>query len=220
MLSAAIFDVDGTLVAFRFDVQSARLALVRELSTIGFVTAGLDASTPIQGILDEARAQAQGGRVGPTYEEVRGRLYSILDSFEARNSPSASAFPGTLEILNRLIAKDVRLAVVTNSGRKSAELILSNNGLSDCFEFILTRDDVGSMKPSPEGLQLAADKLAGPKDSLCYVGDSVQDVTAAKLAGLKVVSVATGNYTSDNLRGAGADYVIESLRQLPGIFGL
>ncbi|MDA4126148.1 MAG: HAD family hydrolase [Thaumarchaeota archaeon] len=215
----AIFDLDGTLVTFRFDVQGKRKALLDELTAKGFETAGMGLATPTQQIIDAARSQAP-IRKPEAFEELRVRIYAILDEFELESVASAKVFPGTRESLDFLKAKGVRLAVLTNSGRKAALEALRRASLLDCFEFVLTRDETETMKPRPEGLLKATSMLGLPANSVYYVGDSLYDIAAAKDAGIKVVSVATGNYPAERLREEGADSVISSITELHQVFGL
>jgi phosphoglycolate phosphatase-like HAD superfamily hydrolase len=76
------------------------------------------------------------------------------------------------------------------------------------------------MKPRPEGLLMAVTLLSLPKESVYYVGDSTFDVMAAKAAGVKIVSVTTGNYSAERLRSQGADYVISSVSELTVVMGV
>lgn len=217
MAVAAILDIDGTLVTFNFDVRGTRKALIAELRARGVDTAGLDLNTPTQGILDAAKARMKSDA---GYREYRSRVFSILDEFELEGAKSTAPFPGVRAALVDLKSKGVRLAVLTNSGRRSATEALGRAGLVDLFEFVLTREDTDAMKPSPDGLFKAAKMFSMPLDQIYYVGDSPFDIMAAKGAGIRVVSVATGNYSSDRLRGEGADYVIDSLSELGSVLGV
>jgi phosphoglycolate phosphatase-like HAD superfamily hydrolase len=53
-----------------------------------------------------------------------------------------------------------------------------------------------------------------PREEVLYVGDSVIDVRAARLAGIKVASVTTGRYTRERLQEEGTDYIMGSLSGL------
>jgi HAD superfamily hydrolase (TIGR01509 family) len=220
LTAAAIFDVDGTLVTFKFDVRGTREVLLREMSSDGFDTAGLGLATPTQVILDSARQQAARGLVDHSFEKLRQRFYDILDSFELATVDTTSVLPGVSDSLGYLKNHGVRLAVLTNSGKKAATLTLARAGISDLFEFVLTRDDIKSMKPSPDGLAKALLLLGLPPLEVCYVGDSPMDIMAGRAAGLKVISVATGIYSTDRLRSEGADLVVSSMTQLPGALGI
>jgi phosphoglycolate phosphatase len=217
---AAVFDVDGTLVTFKFDVQGTRTAIIEELSKRGFDTTGLGMTTPTQTMVDSARMQVESGRVRAEFDEVRAKLYSILDASEMESSHTTTVFPGTRETLDYLKSKSVRLGVLTNSGKRAATEILRRAGLQDCFEFVLCRDDVAMMKPRPDGLVRAISLLGVPRDRIFYVGDSRYDIIAAKQAGLRVVAISTGNYSGARLKEEGADYVISSISELPGLLGV
>jgi phosphoglycolate phosphatase len=217
---ATIFDMDGTLISFEFDVSGTRQALISELSTRGFDTADLDLKSPTQHIVDVARAQINEGKVSADFDEVRRKLYSILDDFEIREAASTSLFPQTRQTLEYLRSKGVRTAVFTNSGRRAAKDVLEGCGISGLFEFILTRDDVPTMKPRPEGLKVALDRLRMPPEDVFYVGDSLYDVEASKRAGIRVVAVASGNYNEEKLKEAGADYIVSDISWIPKVLGV
>jgi phosphoglycolate phosphatase-like HAD superfamily hydrolase len=216
MVVAAIFDLDGTLVTFKFDVKGTRRAIIGLFESQGIDTTGLGLNTPTQEMLDTAKARLPPGDKR-AYDALRAKVFSVLDDFEEQSVPSTSVFPGTREILLGLKTSRVRLAVLTNSGRKSALQSLGRAGLLDLFEFVLTRNETEVMKPRPEGVMMAVGRLSVPKVSVYYVGDSLFDIMAAKGAGVKVVSVATGNYSADRLKDDGADFVIHGLSDLSSV---
>jgi len=217
MIRGVIFDLDGTLVTFNFDVHGSRSALLGELTRRGFDVSGLALSLPTQEIVDEARRQVASGRVAADFDALKQALYTILDAFEAEGGRKSAPFPDTRATLEELRRMSVRLALVTNSGRAATLRLLGRYDLADYFEFVLTRDDVESLKPNPDGLARAVARLSLPRSSLVCVGDSVLDIRAAKVAGLKIVSVSTGNYPPQTLRAEGADEVIGSISDLPQI---
>jgi HAD superfamily hydrolase (TIGR01549 family) len=214
MKAAFLFDIDGTLVDFRFDVTGTRLAMIREIERLGFDTGGLTLTTPTHDIIQRVRDQISAGVVMADFASVRRRLYEILDTFEERTSILVSPLPGVVETLEYLKGAGARLAVLTNSGRKSADSVLGRTGLARFFEFVLTRDEVNEMKPSGAGIEMALSIFSLPPERVCYVGDSVYDITAARAAGVTCVSVATGSYRAEILAEAGAEVVIRSLPEL------
>jgi HAD superfamily hydrolase (TIGR01509 family) len=218
MVVAAIFDIDGTLVSFKFDAVGVRTALIGELTARGVETTGLDLSSPTQKILDAAKARMAPG--GEEFADYRRKAFDILDTFELRDIASTKPIPGIREVLTGLKAKGVRLAVLTNSGRKAATRSLTIAGLLGLFEFVLTRNDTETMKPRPEGLLQAVSMLSLPKDDVYYIGDTPYDVMAAKGAGVKSISVATGSYTPDRLASEGPDFVMSSISELGSVLGI
>lgn len=215
-----LFDIDGTLVTFKFDVQGTRRALIAELSRRGLDVSGLSLTSPTQQIIDSAKEQIESERTGVDFPSLKRKLYSILDEFEVKGSREVAVFPGTRETLLYLRSRFARLAVLTNSGRKAAYAVLQRGRIFGCFDFVLTREDVDTMKPSPDGVLKAVQRFSLPKEEIYYVGDGILDIIAAKKAGLRIVSVATGIYSSGQLRANGADFVIPSLKQLPALLNL
>jgi len=219
MAAAVIFDLDGTLVAFNFDVRGTRQVIIADMKIRGFDTTGLDQTTPTQRILDAAKGQVP-PRSESDYADFHGSVFATLDRFELQGAESATPLSGVLVSLRYLKSKGVRMAVLTNSGRKAASETLRKAGLEGFFEFVLTRDETDTMKPRPEGLAKASSTLGVPGGSIYYVGDSPYDIMAARGAGIHIVSVATGNYSMERLKADGADYVIPTLSELPRVLGV
>jgi HAD superfamily hydrolase (TIGR01509 family) len=218
MAVAAIFDLDGTLVTFKLDIKEWRRVLLDLLKKRGFDIEGLTLTTPTQDILDRAKKSGTEGNV--SYESLRAEAFAILDKMEIDGVATSEVFPDAISTLRLLKAKGVRLCVLTNSGRRAASESLLKSGLGTYFEFVLTRDDIETMKPRPDGLVKAIARLGiSPSDSY-FVGDSPYDVMAAQQAGVKSVGVATGNYTAEKLKATGADFVIGSISELPVVLGV
>lgn len=216
---AAVFDLDGTLVTFRFDFREWRRVLLGEMEKRGFDTGGLDPATPTQTILDAAKGQSS--RLGSkAYEDFRRDAYAILDGLELAGASTSKALPGVPETLTHLRSRGVRMGVLTNSGRIAATESLGRSGLLGWFEFVLTRNDTEVMKPRPEGVLKAVELLRLPKADVFYIGDSTFDIIAGRQAGVRVVSVATGNYAAEELREKGADFVIGSISELSRVLGV
>ncbi len=217
MVRGFIFDFDGTLVSLEIDVPMMKSAMIAELASQGFDTKPLDTSLPTQGIIDYARAQIEAGGVRRDFNEVRSRLYAVLDTLELGCNAASSPIDGVVEALQRLRESHLGLAIVTNSGRASSQQLLDRYTLSGLFDCILTRDDVTVMKPDPEGILKAMGVMGLTRVDAIYVGDSAVDIRAARAAGIRIAAVTTGYHSAERLRSEGADYIIGSLRELDGI---
>ncbi len=219
MTVAAVFDVDGTLVTFQFDMEGTRQALIEELARKGYDSAGIDLKTPTQRILDAARLQTPDDEQW-RYQDFRKAAFALLDRFEAVSAFTTAPIPGAREALERLKSRGVRIAVLTNAGRSAASVSLRRAGLADIFEFVLTRDETIVMKPDPGGVAMAATRLGPTAESVYYVGDSPYDIAAARGAGVKMVAVATGNHSAERLKSEGADFVVASIADVPVVLGV
>jgi len=215
LVRGLIFDVDGTLVSLKVDVEKLRSTTARELVKAGFDLSSMDVtSLHTQEVIDRARRLVESGSVKVHFESFRVALFAALDEVEMDWNSRAEPIQGTGEVLDRLRSANVKLATLTNSGRSPSEWLLRRHDLLRRFDFTLTRDEVSALKPSPDGLLEAVGMMGLPKNEVVYVGDSIIDVKAAKGAGVRVASVTTGRYTHERLLTEGSDYILSSLSGL------
>ena len=91
---------------------------------MGFDISFMDGtSLHTQEVIDRAREQVESGTVKIKFELFRAGLNAALDEVEMDWNAHAQPIPGTKELLDRLRAKDVRLATLTNSGRAPSRLV-------------------------------------------------------------------------------------------------
>lgn len=205
MLSAALFDFDGTLVdTTEMIYQSMR-----------------HATTSVLGRDDFTREQllANVGQPLPRQMQLMDaeKAELLLNAYRAHHEENHDAliaeFPGIAEALQRLRAAGVKVAVVTSKRRSSVEMALKAlPSLDLVVDRFVTLEDTTEHKPHPEpllkGLELVGDV---PKDQAVYVGDSPFDVQAAKAAGLRSVAVSWGAFSEDTLRQADPDYLVPDI---------
>lgn len=112
------------------------------------------------------------------------------------------------------LAARLPLAVVTGRPRHDAERFLTDHGIADAFEVVVTAEDAPS-KPDPAPVLLALDKLG--YDRAWMIGDTPDDIRAARAAGvvpLGILSNADQESLRDPMRQAGAARVLTSLDQI------
>jgi len=98
---------------------------------------------------------------------------------------------GTLEFIAKLKCDtNARLAVVTKAPRPYAEKLLAHHRIEIPVE--VAYHDVAKVKPDPEALLLASQKLGIPPRQCIYVGDDAADVKAARSAGFTPIGVCWG----------------------------
>jgi len=113
--------------------------------------------------------------------------------------------PGALEWVNLLHRKRWGQAIASAAPRANIETIMEVLHASECFETIVSAEDVHRGKPDPEVFQIAATKLAvAPKDCI-VVEDAEHGIEAARAAGMKSIGV------SQNGKHLPADIVVRSL---------
>jgi HAD superfamily hydrolase (TIGR01509 family) len=120
---------------------------------------------------------------------------------------------GALEAVEALHRRGFQLALVTSSSGPLP--FLDRWGIRKCFSAIVGRDHVRRIKPDPEAVVLALDRLGLVAAETLNVGDTPLDVRAAHGAGVRTVGVLTGAGSEEQLRLAGASPILRSLAELP-----
>ncbi len=107
--------------------------------------------------------------------------------------------PEVVESLDRLRDAGLRLATLTNSTQQVAEAQMSNSGLRDYFEQVLSADAVGRLKPAPEPYRMAAQSLGIEVHGLRLVAAHAWDVAGALRTGCAAAFVARPGMVLDPL---------------------
>ncbi len=108
-----------------------------------------------------------------------------------RRAERMTLIPGVDVVLQQL-KSSYRLALVTTRDRATVTHFLHRHGWEGLFDAIVTREDVRRLKPHPEPVLLAAQRLGlAPQDCL-MVGDTAVDIQAGGAAGARTVGVLCG----------------------------
>jgi phosphoglycolate phosphatase len=121
---------------------------------------------------------------------------------------------GSKDFLSALKTKGIKIGLVSNVGRKALEKALLKLDLRPFFNVVVSRNDVQFMKPSGEGLSLALSRLQVIKDKVLYVGDSLDDIQAAKATGVKVIIIMGKENSKTETLSAGPDQLIHHFDEL------
>jgi pyrophosphatase PpaX len=126
----------------------------------------------------------------------------------------ADIYPGIIDILDRIKAAKIPLGIYTGKGRISSEITLNEIGVIDYFDLIVTGDDIPEPKPSPLGIKLFIDKYNLSAQKVIMIGDSPADIKAAKMAGVKSISVIWDSYAADEVLNLEQDYLFYTVAEL------
>lgn len=124
-------------------------------------------------------------------------------------------YPGSLRLLDRLVAKRMPVAVVSSS--KNAEEVLAAAGIRDRFEVVMDgviaeRDHLAS-KPGPDVFVEAARMLGVDPARSAAVEDAISGVRSAAAGGFALVVGVDRGVGADDLRAAGAHVVVTDLEE-------
>ncbi|MDD2736385.1 MAG: HAD family hydrolase [Desulfuromonadaceae bacterium] len=209
--AAMLFDFEGTLVDFQWQLSAAIEETLEILREMGFPPKRIQ-SRKYSTIMSEAMQAAT--EIGLSPDQVRERIGTVYDRYDEDALTRWTLRPFVLDSLAAIRAKGIRTALVSNLGGKTLTAALSKFCLTDYFDIVLSRYDVKHLKPSPEGLHLALEKLGVNKETCIFVGDSLDDVNAAKNAGIRIMIITAGENAAEDILAAEPDHVIQCYKEL------
>ncbi|MGW2330316.1 HAD family hydrolase [Streptomyces sp. NPDC001700] len=200
--TAALFDLDGTLVATEHRSRAAwtRLFRAHGLPVDDALLATFVGRRGKEALADHVH-RFPGGTVDELFEEAVG--YQT-----GPDSPPPYAVPGAEALVKSLHAEGVPMAVVTSGLRDHAGELLELVGGAGLFAAFITAEDVSRGKPDPEGFTAGCAALGvAPADAIAFE-DAPAGIAAARAAGLRCVAVTT---THPAAALDGADLVLPDL---------
>ncbi len=213
---AVIFDFDGVIV----DTEPLHYAAFqRALEPLGLHFTWQEYVEIYIGFDDRdafRHAFSSKGKILGT-DELHALIGQKAAFFQEVIRSDVPAYPGVLDLIFHLRDHKTPLAICSGALREDIDPILAMLGISNCFDVIVTADDVAASKPDPECYQLAFQRLLAvhnnsfTKEATIAIEDTPAGISAAKAAGLLVCAV-TNSYPASRLGQATA--VIDSLAAL------
>jgi phosphoglycolate phosphatase len=106
---------------------------------------------------------------------------------------------------------------VTNKQSQFTNIVLETLGIQNAFGIVISGDTLAKKKPDPLPLLHAAEHFGVSASKALMVGDSVNDVSAARAAGFQILCVSYGYNHGQDIRLANPDLVIDSLAEFSNI---
>jgi phosphoglycolate phosphatase len=214
-----LIDVDGTLVdsvpdlAYCVDEMMKALGMPEhgEAKVREWVGNGVERLT---------RRALIGQLDGEPDEALFNKAYPIFMELYAENTSKRSLlYPGVKEGLAYLKSQGYKLGCVTNKAEQFTVPLLTDLGIADNFEIIISGDTLPVKKPDPGPLLHAAEFFGVKPENALMIGDSVSDVKASRAAGFQILCMSYGYNHGMDIRDANPDAVIDSMAELPAILG-
>lgn len=194
MTQAVIFDLDGTL-----------------LNTLGDLTAAINHALATQGLPLHTEAEVR-TYVGDGVRELVVRacppdaeestLAAVTEAYypyyAAHNADKTAPYEGVLPLLTALRDAGVRLAVVSNKHAAGVQALCARF-FGDYLELVVGADGTRPLKPAPDSLLYAMERMGVDPAHVWFVGDSTMDVQTARNAGVRCAAVTWGFHDRDRL---------------------
>ncbi|MDD2272864.1 MAG: HAD-IA family hydrolase [Desulfuromonadaceae bacterium] len=197
IIRAVLFDLDGTLVDSLGDLTDA----VNHIRS-AFSHPPLTAAAVRLKIGKGARNLVQQTLPGAMGADIEQALDMFLEFNRLHIADKSRLYPGITETLRELAARNIKLAVISNKNEDLSTLILEHLGVRPLFESISGGDTFPERKPSPLPLLKVAAELRLPPYECVMVGDSCNDIQAAKRANITSIACTWGYGNAEELDGA------------------
>ncbi|NTV13309.1 MAG: phosphoglycolate phosphatase [Desulfobulbaceae bacterium] len=212
-----LFDLDGTLVNSLPDLAYCVDEMMRQLGLPppGLEPVGCWVGNGVERLVK--RALTGDFSAEPAAPLFARALPLFLELYGVNHSRNSRLYPEAKATLAWLQARKIPLGCVTNKAARFTLPLLTSLEIDHLFALVLCGDSLPEKKPHPLPLLTAAEHFRVKPANCLMVGDSLNDIQAARAAGFPVVAVSYGYNHGLDIRQAGPDAVIDNLRELPAL---
>ena len=210
MIKGLIFDLDGTLIDSLKDLASStnRVLLKNNLPTHDLSQYNYFVGNGMKKLIERA--------IKPHNERLDLFLKQFYEDYTIHCLDETYIYEGVKELINSLYNEGYQLAVVTNKPHNIAVKIV-NQLFEDKFVVVYGQHDPYPTKPDATLVKKALSIMNIHNDECLYVGDSDVDVLTAKNANMKCIGVNWGFRGANELKNAGADFVVYNAEDIKEI---
>lgn len=217
MIKALLLDFNGVII----NDEPIQMRIYQELLASEDIALTDEQYYECLGMDDKTFVEAAYARAGRTPETNKVLELTQLKS-QRWHDIVADEVPlfENVENFIRKCANELSLGIVSMSGRADIMHILERTGLTDCFDIVVSSEDVTRCKPDPECYRIGFRKLDLARTSQGHlpmihsecvvIEDSPPGVQAGRAAGLPVLGV-TNTVDAGSLRAAGATWIARDL---------
>ncbi len=206
-----IFDLDGTLIDSKQDIANSVNLTFRDIglpekpheTIYGYVGNGVR-----QLILDAIASDDA--------QEVDHALQIFEAHYLSHLLDETRLFPGIEAVLHHYGGK--KKALVTNKPEHYTTKIVQGLQVDKHFDVVLAASPAVRLKPHPEMILMTLETLGIRPEDAVMIGDSLNDIHAARSAGIRACGVGYGFGDAKTLKAEGLDYYAESGEALLSLF--
>ncbi|HEY69643.1 MAG TPA: HAD family hydrolase [Anaerolineae bacterium] len=215
-IQALCLDIDGTLADTDEHLTER---VTRLLHPLRFFFNNRDVSVPARRLVMAAETPVNALVVLADRLGLDDLILPMLDGMlgsHRHDDHQTKLIPGIQQALESLQER-FRLAIVTARTQHATDAFLDGFSLRSHFECVATARTCSRTKPHPAPLLWAAERMKLPIEACLMVGDTPIDIRTGVAAGSQTIGVLCGFGEKDELESAGANLVLESTSQLPGV---
>jgi len=213
MFDFLIFDLDGTVVDSQRDLTRAV-----NLTRADYGLSGLSIET-VSGYLGNG-VKVLVDKVMPCDKvncpvEIARALEKFKAYYAAHLIDTTKPYDGIVEILEK--CRDKKKVILSNKSEQFSKEIVNRLGLSKHFLDVWGGDTLDEKKPSPKPILELLKKFSVKPENAIMIGDGVNDVLAARAAGIKSLATLYGYSPKDEIVNLKPDYIAYSPAEIENI---
>lgn len=224
-IRALCFDVDGTISDTDDHIVSQLAAVLDAVPGVSGRRAERLARQAVMALetpVHAAYAKLDELGLDVPLARLRDRLRAVkqrgVDPAHTRNPQAIDEVPhemvaGVQQMIATL-ANHFPMCTISTGGAPRVERFLEHYGVREHFAAVVGAQTTRRMKPHPEPLLYAADKMGVRPDECLMIGDTTIDIRTGRAAGAQTVGVLCGFGTEDELVAAGANLILRTTSDL------
>jgi len=216
--SLILFDLDGTLVDSVPDLAYCIDGMMTQIGRPPWGEARVRewVGNGVERLVKRALIGQLNGE--PNADEYTQALPLFMALYTEHNGKRSQLYPGVMRGLENLKQAGFNLACVTNKADQFTQPLLKALGIYDYFSLITSGDTLPKKKPDPMPLTHTAMHFQLSPEQSLMIGDSSNDVKAARAAGFGIVCVPYGYNHGEDINLSNPDAVIDSIAKLETLF--
>ena len=217
-IKGIVFDLDATLIDLGEHVRwrEAQGKVVEAYRACGCSEEMITSCTSkgLFNLMHEMETRLTASKSREEINELREKIWKLLDSYEVEGVQMCGFMPGTRETLEWLKEQGIKMAICTSNSGVVAKQILEKLEVSQFFQSVIGRTPGMLMKPHPDQV-LSCFKEIGvdPREGV-MVGDSHNDVLAGKAAGARAIAIPVYFTNKSAMEAARPDVMVKSMKEL------
>jgi len=220
-IKACVFDAYGTLFDFAAAARGCRDVLGDDVERLTALWRDKQ--------LQYTWLRAAQGRHADFWQVTGDALDFALDALGLRHAGlrdrlmklylTLSAFPEVPDMLRRLKAAERVTAILSNGSPAMLEAAVTNAGIGNLLDHVLSVEEARVYKPHPKVYQLAVDRLSKAPNTILFLSSNAWDAYAASAFGLRVAWCNRYAQPRERLPGV-PDREIRTIAELPSLLDL
>lgn len=213
---AVLFDLDGTLINSLHDIADS---MNRVLERKGYQTHDYDAyryfiGRGLYNLVSRTLPESE-----KTEQNIKNLYQELLREYEVNLLQKTILYRGIPELLDALVAKGIRLTILSNKADNFTKMIAAELLNAWPFEAVLGASEQVPRKPDPSGARMICEAIDLGPEAFLYLGDTSTDMQTAVAAGMYPVGVSWGFRTREELLENGAKTIIDTPMELMTLLG-